>query len=100
MVVNIVLLNRNNMYNKMTRVIKTLKQKYWTPTPKKWRKIGDAFLAVSSVLAIGGLWQFDNLKDIFTAFEIKAMIVTSVSLGAIGKFLTNFFIEDDTETRK
>jgi hypothetical protein len=88
------------MYNKMTRVIKTLKQKYWTPTPKKWRKIGDAFLAVSSVLAIGGLWQFDNLKDIFTAFEIKAMIVTSVSLGAIGKFLTNFFIEDDTETRK
>lgn len=84
----------------MTRVIKTLKQKYWTPTPKKWRKIGDAFLAVSSVLAIGGLWQFDNLKDIFTAFEIKAMIVTSVSLGAIGKFLTNFFIEDDTETRK
>lgn len=88
------------MYNKMTRVIKTLKQKYWTPTPKKWRKIGDTFLAVSSVLAIGGLWQFDNLKDIFTAFEIKAMIVTSVSLGAIGKFLTNFFIEDDTETRK
>ena len=88
------------MYNKMTRVIKTLKQKYWTPTPKKWRKIGNAFLAVSSVLAIGGLWQFDNLKDIFTAFEIKAMIVTSVSLGAIGKFLTNFFIEDDTETRK
>jgi hypothetical protein len=88
------------MYNKMTRVIKTLKQKYWTPTPKKWRKIGDAFLAVSSVLAIGGLWQFDNLKDIFTAFEIKAMIITSVSLGAIGKFLTNFFIEDDTETRK
>lgn len=84
----------------MTRVIKTLKQKYWTPTPKKWRKIGDAFLAVSSVLAIGGLWQFDNLKDIFTAFEIKAMIITSVSLGAIGKFLTNFFIEDDTETRK
>jgi hypothetical protein len=81
------------MYNKMLK-------DYYKPTPKKWRKIGDAFLAVSSVLAIGGLWQFDNLKDIFTAFEIKAMIITSVSLGAIGKFLTNFFIEDDTETRK
>lgn len=84
----------------MTRVIETLKQKYWTPTPKKWRKIGDTFLAVSSVLAIGGLWQFDNLKEIFTAFEIKSMIVTSIALGAAGKFLTNFFKEDDTKTRE
>jgi len=82
------------MYNKMTRTVRKLKQKYWAPTPKKWRKIGDTFLALSSVLAIGGLWQFDNLKDIFTAFEIKVMIVTSISLGAIGKFLTNFFTEE------
>ena len=78
----------------MIKIIKTLKQKSWAPTPKKWRKIGDTFLAVSSVLAVGGLWQFDNLKDIFTAFEIKSMIVTSITLGAIGKFLTNFFIEE------
>jgi hypothetical protein len=83
------------MYNKMTRVIKTLKQKYWTPTPVKWRKIGDAFLAVSCSCN-WRIIQFDTLKYIFTAFEIKAMIIT----GAIGKFLTNFFIEDDTETRK
>lgn len=88
------------MYNKMNRVIKTLKKKYWSPTPKKWRKIGDTFLAVSSVLAIGGLWQFDNLKDILSPMELRAMIFTSIALGAIGKFLTNFFIEDDTETRK
>jgi len=77
--------------------IKTLlkmKTDYWKPTPKKWRKIGDTFLAVSSVLAIGGLWQFDNLKEIFTAAEIKGMIVTSIALGALGKFLTNFFKED------
>ena len=78
----------------MKRKLSKLKRKYWAPTPKKWRKIGDTFLALSSVLAIGGLWQFDNLKDIFTAFEIKAMIVTSISLGAIGKFLTNFFTEE------
>ena len=31
---------------------------------------------------------------IFTAFEIKAMIVTSIALGAVGKFLTNFFKEE------
>ena len=71
-----------------------MKTDYWKPTPKKWRKIGDTFLAVSSVLAIGGLWQFDNLKEIFTAAEIKGMIVTSIALGALGKFLTNFFKED------
>jgi len=87
------------MYNKLSVMgtIKTLlkmKTDYWKPTPKKWRKIGDTFLAVSSVLAIGGLWQFDNLKEIFTAAEIKGMIVTSIALGALGKFLTNFFKED------
>jgi hypothetical protein len=52
-------------------------------------------LAVSSVLAIGGLWQFDNLKEIFTPSEIKIMIVSSIILGVIGKFLTNFFKEEE-----
>lgn len=79
----------------MKRKLSKLKRNYWKPTPKKWRKIGDTFLAISSVLAIGGLWQFDNLKDIFTAFEIKTMIVASISLGALGKFLTNFFKEEE-----
>jgi len=74
--------------------LKKLQRSYWKPTPKKWRKIGDTFLAVSSVLAIGGLWQFDNLKDIFTPFEIKSMIVSSIALGVVGKFLTNFFKEE------
>lgn len=71
---------------------------YWKPTPKKWRKWGDSLLAVASVLSIGGLWQFDNLKDIFTPFEIKSMIVLSILLGVVGKFLTNFFKEDISET--
>jgi len=71
-----------------------LMKRYWTPTPKKWRRIGDSLLAVSTVLAIGGLWQFDNLKDVFTPNELKIMIVLSLVLGVIGKFLTNFFVED------
>ena len=70
---------------------------YWKPTPKKWRRIVDGLLASASVLAIGGLWQFDNLKEIFTPTEIKVMIVTSIVLGVLGKFLTNFFKEDSTE---
>jgi hypothetical protein len=70
---------------------------YWKPTPKKWRRVGDSLLAAASVLAIGGLWQFDNLKDIFTPTEIKGMIVASIILGVLGKFLTNFFKEDGSE---
>jgi hypothetical protein len=77
--------------------LKKMTNRYWKPTPKKWRRIGDSLLAVASVLAIGGLWQFDNLKDIFTPTEIKTMIVTSIAFGVIGKFLTNFFKEDDSE---
>ncbi len=68
---------------------------YWKPTPKKWRKIGDSLLAVATVLSIGGLWQFDNLKDVFTPTELKAMIIASILLGVVGKFLTNFFKEED-----
>jgi len=70
---------------------------YWKPTPKKWRRIGDSLLAVASVLAIGGLWQFDSLKEIFTPNEIKGLIVASIVLGVLGKFLTNFFKEDTSE---
>jgi hypothetical protein len=76
---------------------KKITSSYWKPTPKKWRRIGDSLLAVASVLAIGGLWQFDNLKDIFTLFEIKVMIVSSIVLGVVGKFLTNFFKEETPE---
>ena len=76
---------------------KKITSSYRKPTPKKWRRIGDSLLAVASVLAIGGLWQFDNLKDIFTLFEIKVMIVSSIVLGVVGKFLTNFFKEETPE---
>ena len=70
---------------------------YWKPTPKKWRRIGGGLLASASVLAIGGLWQFDNLKEIFTPTEIKGLIILSIVLGVLGKFLTNFFKEDTSE---
>jgi hypothetical protein len=79
--------------------LKKMSNRYWKPTPKKWRRVGDSFLAVASVLAIGGLWQFDNLKGIFTPNEIKIMIVISIALGVIGKFLTNFFKEDNSENK-
>jgi tRNA-dihydrouridine synthase len=68
---------------------------YWKPTPKKWRKFGDSLLAVATVIAMGGIWQFDNLKDLFTTTELKGMIIASIALGVVGKFLTNFFKEEE-----
>lgn len=73
---------------------------YWKPTPKKWRRLGDSLLASASVLAIGGIWQFDTLKDILSTFWIKVMIITSIMLGVIGKFLTNFFKDDEENDEK
>jgi len=68
---------------------------YWSPTPKKWRKLGDSLLAVATILAVGGIWQWDTLKDLFTVIELRAIIGTSIALGVVGKFLTNFFKEDE-----
>jgi hypothetical protein len=68
---------------------------YWKPTPKKWRRLGDSLLAVATVLSIGGIWQFDNLKDIFTQTELKGLIIASIVLGVVGKFMTNFFKETE-----
>ena len=81
----------------MKKKINGLMCSYWKPTPKKWRRIGDGLLASASVLAIGGLWQFDSLKEIFTPNEIKGLIVASIVLGVLGKFLTNFFKEDTSD---
>lgn len=73
---------------------------YWKPTPKKWRKLGDALLAVATVIAIGGIWQYDSLKEIFTTTELKIMIVSSIIFGVVGKFLTNFFKEDNSKSQE
>ncbi len=55
------------------------------PTPAKMRKLGDAILAVSTTIttyAIADDWA-------------KWVSITAMLLGAAGKFLTNFFTEDD-----
>jgi hypothetical protein len=78
----------------------TMMKNYWKPTPKKWRKLGDALLAVATVIAIGGIWQYDSLKEIFTTTELKIMIVSSIIFGVVGKFLTNFFKEDKSESQE
>ena len=56
--------------------------KYYSPTPKKWRKIGDALLAVS---------LFITSSAIATDNNIVAYI--ALGIGICGKFLTNLYSE-------
>ena len=71
---------------------------YWKPTPKKWRKIGDTILAVGTFITAGSLLGYDQMKEIFTPKEVKIIIACSFVLGVVGKFLTNFFKEEETKT--
>lgn len=64
--------------------MKKLHELYASPTPKKWRKLGDALLAVSTTItgyAIADDWS-------------KWASLSALVLGVLGKFLTNFFSED------
>lgn len=56
---------------------------YYKPTPKKWRKLGDSLLAVS-LFAATYAWSKDK----------ETVMMISFIIGAIGKFLTNFFTND------
>jgi hypothetical protein len=56
---------------------------YWSPTPKRFRAIGDAILGAGSTLT---LWAIDN--------NHKQMSIAALILTVAGKFLTNCFKED------
>jgi uncharacterized PurR-regulated membrane protein YhhQ (DUF165 family) len=74
---------------------KLCKNHYWKSTPKKWRKVGDSILAIGTFLATGGLMGMDSLKELYTTEEIRLFVAVSMGLGVVGKFLTNFFKEDN-----
>jgi hypothetical protein len=63
------------MYNKMLK-------NYYKPTPKKWRKLGDALLAVR--VTITGFAMYEN---------VQWVALTAMITGVLGKFLTNFFTD-------
>ena len=63
--------------------LKISKSGYYKPTPEKWRKLGDAFLAVSSTIT-----TFAIVED----YDVIALC--AVVIGSVGKFLTNFFSEE------
>ena len=63
--------------------MKKLHELYASPTPKKWRKLGDALLAASTTITGFAIYE-----------EAKWVAITALVLGTVGKFLTNFFSED------
>lgn len=56
---------------------------YKKPTPPKWRKIGDTLLAIST-LAIP-----------LELSEYRYLAIGLFIFGVVGKFLTNFFADED-----
>lgn len=58
-------------------------KRYYKPTPILWRKIGDSLLAVSSFIAGSGILT-----------ENKNVAIIALSVGVVGKFLTNFFTDE------
>lgn len=60
-----------------------LKDRYMQPTPKKWRRLGDAMLGASTMITTYAI-----------ADDHKWIAITALVLGVVGKFLTNFFCDD------
>lgn len=56
---------------------------FYSPTPTKWRKLGDTLLGVSTTITGYSLYV-----------DLKWVAGVALALGVLGKFLTNFFVED------
>jgi hypothetical protein len=58
---------------------------YYKPTPARWRKIGDGLLAASTFVT-----GYSLIANYHT------LAITALVVGAIGKFMTDFFHESDS----
>jgi hypothetical protein len=56
---------------------------FYRPTPAKWRKLGDTLLGISTTIT--GYSLYNNLQWVAGI---------ALVLGVLGKFLTDFFVED------
>lgn len=63
--------------------LKKHKENYHKPTPKKWRKIGDTLMLLSnSIAGVAALMALNPW-----------IVVGGITLGTIGKIITNFTTE-------
>lgn len=56
--------------------------RYYRPTPVKWRKIGDALLAASATITTFAI-----------AEQVEWLAYAALITGVVGKFLTNLFVK-------
>lgn len=68
---------------------------YFEPTPKLARKIGDTFLGVGSAVSTTTLITALNTESEKMQHILMVVGVSTIALTAIGKFLSNFFKEDN-----
>ena len=64
--------------------VKKMINNFNMPTPKKWKRLGDALLGVSTMItgmAIVG--------------DMKYVAEIALTTGVLGKFLTDFFVEEE-----
>jgi hypothetical protein len=55
--------------------------RYYRPTPIKWRKVGDALLAASTTITTFAIYE-----------QVEWLAYVALITGVVGKFLTNLFV--------
>ena len=60
-------------------------KKYYNPTPVKWRKLGDAFLAASTTITTFAIYE-----------KVDWLAYAALFTGVVGKFLSNLFSEEQS----
>ncbi len=56
--------------------------RYYRPTPLKWRKIGDTLLIISTTITTFAITE-----------QIEWLAYVALFIGVVGKFLTNLFVK-------
>jgi hypothetical protein len=75
--------------------IKNALNKYYTPTPVKWRKVGDAILLVGTIISTTLLSEYEKAKELFQVQDLRHLLIVAILLTVLGKVLTNFAFKDE-----
>ena len=70
--------------------MKSLFNNYFTPTPQKWRKIGDSILIIGTIISTTILTEYEKAKELFGMGDLKGLVTVSIICTVLGKIATNF----------
>lgn len=73
--------------------MKTFLNKYYLPTPVKWRKIGDTILIVGTIISTTVLTEYEKCKEFLNMSDLKGFLTLSIICTVLGKIVTNFASE-------